>query len=99
VLAAALAGSVALLGFGIDSFVETASGRILIWRLRTEGRHARSPAEIETLDRHAHKLVALRDHPSTSFIGIGVTTISIGVMCWLARAQRRAAAALKSRAL
>lgn len=32
------AGSVALLGFGIDSFVETASGAILIWRLLAERR-------------------------------------------------------------
>ena len=31
--AALAAGSVALLGFGIDSFVEYASGSLLIWRL------------------------------------------------------------------
>lgn len=31
------AGSVALLGFGIDSFVESASGSVLIWRLRRSG--------------------------------------------------------------
>jgi len=58
-VAAALAsGSVALLGFGIDSFVETSSGLILIWRLRAE-RHARDPEEVERLDRRAHKLVAM----------------------------------------
>jgi len=58
VAAAIAAGSVALLGFGIDSFVETTSGLILIWRLRAE-RHARDSEEIERLDQRAHKLVGL----------------------------------------
>lgn len=58
VLAALAAGSVALLGFGIDSFVECASGVILIWRLRAE-RRAADPRAVERLDRRAHKLVAL----------------------------------------
>ena len=36
-IAAAMAsGSVALLGFGIDSFVESASGSVMIWRLLAE---------------------------------------------------------------
>jgi divalent metal cation (Fe/Co/Zn/Cd) transporter len=58
VWAAVAASSVALLGFGIDSFVETTSGVILIWRLRAE-RHARDPEQIERLDQRAHKLVGL----------------------------------------
>lgn len=54
--AAVEAGSVALLGFGIDSFVETASAAVLIWRLRAED--ARMPLEeIERIDRRAHRLV------------------------------------------
>jgi len=59
VAAALTAGSVALLGFGIDGFVETTSGLVLIWRLRAE-RHARNPEEIERLDQRAHKLVATK---------------------------------------
>ena len=58
VAAALAAGSVALLGFGIDSFVESFSGGILLWRLRAE-RHDMSAAEIERLDRRARKLVAV----------------------------------------
>jgi divalent metal cation (Fe/Co/Zn/Cd) transporter len=58
VLAASAAGSIALLGFGIDSFVETASGFILIWRLRSEQGSA-DPAAIARLDRRAHRLVGL----------------------------------------
>lgn len=58
VTAAMAAGSVALLGFGIDSFVESFSGGILLWRLRAERREM-SGAEIERLDRGARKLVAV----------------------------------------
>jgi divalent metal cation (Fe/Co/Zn/Cd) transporter len=50
------AGSVALIGFGLDSFVETASGGILVWRLVAE-RRMTDLASIERLDRRAHKLV------------------------------------------
>ena len=35
-MAAVAAGSIALLGFGIDSFVESTSGSFLIWRLLAE---------------------------------------------------------------
>jgi len=58
VTAALAAGSVALLGFGIDSFVETASGAILLWRLRTEARHL-APIDLAALDRRAHRFVGL----------------------------------------
>jgi divalent metal cation (Fe/Co/Zn/Cd) transporter len=57
VAAALAAGSVALLGFGIDSFVETTSGLILVWRLRAE-RGLSDAAAIERLDRRAHRGVA-----------------------------------------
>jgi divalent metal cation (Fe/Co/Zn/Cd) transporter len=56
--AAIAAGSVALMGFGIDSFVECASGAVLIWRLRAERRHASATA-IERLERRAQRLVAV----------------------------------------
>jgi divalent metal cation (Fe/Co/Zn/Cd) transporter len=117
VWAAIAAGSVALLGFGIDSFVETSSGVVLIWRLRAE-RHARDPAEIELLDQRAHKLVGLslfllagyvafdavkalatRERPEPTLVGVGITVLSLAVMGWLARAKRRTASALSSRAL
>ncbi len=58
IAAAAAAGSVALLGFGIDSFVESASGIILVWRLRAEGSGG-DHERIEALERRALKLVAL----------------------------------------
>src|SRR6185369_17132133 len=55
--AALAAGSVALLGFGIDSFVETASGLILVWRLRAESG-LRDAEAVERLDHRARRLVA-----------------------------------------
>lgn len=56
VAAAVVAGSVALLGFGIDSFVESASGAVLVWRLLAE-RAGADRERVERLDATAHKLV------------------------------------------
>lgn len=117
VAAAHAAGSVALLGFGIDSFVETASGLVLIWRLRAE-RHALDPEEIERLDKRAHKLVGFslfllalyvaieatrtlitQERPQPTMVGIAITSLSLAVMWWLARAKYRTARHLESRAL
>jgi divalent metal cation (Fe/Co/Zn/Cd) transporter len=117
VAAALAAGSIALLGFGIDSLVETTSGAILIWRLRAE-RQARDREAVERLDRRAHMLVGLSlfllaayvafeaakalitgERPEPTVVGIAVTSVSMAVMWWLARAKRRTAVALGSRAL
>lgn len=54
--AALAAGSVALLGFGIDSFVECASGLVLLWRLGAE-RRGMDPGAVERLDARARRLV------------------------------------------
>jgi divalent metal cation (Fe/Co/Zn/Cd) transporter len=117
VAAAIASGSVALMGFGLDSLVESGSGGVLIWRLTAERRAANAEA-IQALDRTARRLVAgslfllaayvagdgvwtlwMHDRPQPSVVGIALTSISLGVMWWLARAKRRAAAALESRAL
>ena len=58
IAAALTSGSVALLGFGIDSFVESASGAVNIWRLRAEGAQTGAEA-IESLERRAGRLVGL----------------------------------------
>jgi cation diffusion facilitator family transporter len=118
IIAALAAGSVALLGFGIDSFVESASGSVLVWRLRAEASGDRDEETIERIERRAERLVAVsflllaayivfdaittllsQERPAASPIGLAVTAVSIGVMLWLARAKRRAAAELGSRAL
>jgi divalent metal cation (Fe/Co/Zn/Cd) transporter len=50
VVAGVVAASVALIGFGIDSFVETASAVVVGWRLLVELR-ARSPERVEAVER------------------------------------------------
>lgn len=55
VAAGTIAGSVALIGFGIDSFVETASAAVVGWRLRTELR-GRSPEDTERIERTASRI-------------------------------------------
>lgn len=58
VLAALAAGSVALLGFGIDSFVETVSGAVILWRIGAE-RRARDAERINRVEGIARRGVAL----------------------------------------
>lgn len=117
VIAATAAGSVALLGFGVDSFIESLSGAILIWRLRAENGSSTSAA-IHSLDRTAEQWVGVSffvlaayiaweaieslvegRRPEITWIGIGLTVVSIAIMWWLGSAKRRAARELGSRAL
>lgn len=51
-------GSVALVGFGMDSFIESISGTVLIWRLREEHRGA-TEERVELVERRAEKLVGV----------------------------------------
>jgi len=108
VTAGIAAGSVALVGFGLDSVVEVSSGLIILWQFRH-----RLP---ETRERQALRLMALaffalavyvtvesiRDlffaggAPSTSPLGIGLAIVSLIVMPVLSWAQRRTGRALGS---
>jgi divalent metal cation (Fe/Co/Zn/Cd) transporter len=118
VIAALASGSVALLGFGIDSFVESISGSVLVWRLRSEADGNRDEEAIERIERRAERLVGgsffalaayivfdaittlvSQERPDASPVGIALAAVSIGAMLWLARAKRRTAADLGSRAL
>jgi cation diffusion facilitator family transporter len=53
------ASSIALIGFGVDSFVETVSGVVLIWRLSAESRGRLDEAATERVERRAERLVGL----------------------------------------
>ena len=118
VWAGLLAGSVALLGFGLDSFVETFSGTVMLWRLVSERRRPDDLEAIERTERRAERLVAVslvllaayvtgdaawtlwrQSRPEPSPVGLALTAVSLVVMWWLARAKRRTALALGSRAL
>ena len=55
VLAGRAAGSIALVGFGLDSFIESLSGGVMIWRFRRHG--SISHEEEARIERKATKLV------------------------------------------
>jgi len=109
-----LAGSIALVGFGVDSFIETSSGLVLLWRLQTR----RDADSAEQAERKALRLVGLSllglagyilydstgsllqsQAPEPSLPGIVLACLSLIVMPLLARGKRRIAAAINSRAL
>jgi divalent metal cation (Fe/Co/Zn/Cd) transporter len=110
----AVAGSIALIGFGLDSLIEVSSGGILLWRLHTD----RCEERRERVERSALKLVGLsllllaayvagesvvslvrREAPEKSLPGIALAIASLIAMPLLARAKRRVASALGSSAL
>lgn len=54
--AGAIASSVALIGFGVDSFVETASGAVVGWRLWAEFTGRADPERIEQMEHRAGRI-------------------------------------------
>lgn len=111
IVAGLLAGSIALVGFGIDSVIETSSGAVLLWRLQ-DGDHGDGRERIALrlvgvsflalaayVGFEAIKSLVRREPPSATYLGIGVAALSLIVMPLLARAKRRVAAELNSRAL
>ena len=54
-IAGALSGSIALIGFGLDSFVESLSGVIMVWRFRKHGKISKQEEEI--IEKRAEKFV------------------------------------------
>lgn len=107
-----LAGSIALVGFGLDSIIETISGVALLWRLRQRGDRE-SQAESRAVRIVGLTFFALaayvtyesvgdlwfRKRPEESLLGIVLAAVSLVVMPVLARAKRRVARQLGSRAL
>ena len=108
-----LAGSIALVGFGLDSVIEMASAGILLWRFRADA----DPERRERSERTAHRLVGVcflllaayvalhqfahsgAGAPERSLPGILIAVAAVVVMPLLGRAKRRVAAQLGSRAL
>lgn len=56
IFAGLFAGSIALVGFGLDSFVESLSGSVMIWRFRKHGKI--SEEEEEKVEKKAIRYVA-----------------------------------------
>ena len=102
IIAALAAGSVALLGFGIDSAIEGVASVIVIWRFSGARRlSAEAEERAQTLVAVSFFLLApyiaqdaIRtlingEHPGTSWVGIGLSIGSIVVMPLLGRAKQR----------
>ena len=109
-----MAGSVTLVGFGIDSVIEVTASGAAQWRLRADLDHERR----ERVERITLRLIgwsflalaayvavdsvaslATRDRPERSILGTSILALSVVVMPVLARAKRRVARALASAAL
>ncbi len=114
VAAGLIAGSIALVGFGFDSVIEVSSGVALLWRLSLDADvHRREWIEAVTLKVVGVSFLALaayvgidasvallrREPPAPSYVGIGLAVLSLIVMPLLARAKRKVAARINSRAL
>jgi len=110
-----VAGSVALVGFGLDSFIESISGGVLIWRLKN---HSNDSEREEKIEQRAIKYVAysffilalyvayeaikklyFREMPEGSLVGIVIATLSIIIMPILASQKRKVGEKIESRAL
>jgi divalent metal cation (Fe/Co/Zn/Cd) transporter len=106
-----VAGSVALIGFGADSVVESLAGLVVLWRFGGD-RHASDLAE-----RRAYRLIAISfwviaawvsfeavsqlaggGHPEVSWVGIGLAAVTLVTMPPLALAKTRVAGQLHSAA-
>jgi divalent metal cation (Fe/Co/Zn/Cd) transporter len=111
IVAGLAASSVALIGFGADSLVESVAGLIVLWRFAAR-RDASASAE-----RRAQRLIGVSfyviaayvaveavrslaggDEPSVSWAGIGLAAITAVTMPPLAIAKGRVGAALGSSA-
>jgi divalent metal cation (Fe/Co/Zn/Cd) transporter len=109
-----VAGSVALIGFGLDSFIEVAAAGILLWRLRLSDEDERA----ESRERVAHQIVgvtfivlsvyifaqtgyvlATGNEPESSSVGLVLAIVSLMVMPAIGVMKRWNAMRIGSRAL
>lgn len=110
----AIAGSIALVGFGFDSAIEVVSGLTLLWRLHSDfDEHRREAVEKRALKivgvlflllaayvlyDSVHSIVA-REEPRESIPGIVLAAASVLIMPVLAKKKRTVARLLGSDAL
>lgn len=114
VIAGAVAGSVSLVGFGLDSFIEVTSGAALLWRMSVDAQEV----ERERNEKLALRIVGAcfvilslyilfeslsdlvaRRAPEHSVAGIALALVSLIVMPLLSRAKRRVGNSLQSAAM
>ena len=110
IAAGMIAGSIALIGFGADSVIEVFSSVILLWRLNNEFGEKRERTALRLVGVsflllavyvawEAVESLVKHQPPSVSYFGIIFSMLCLIVMPLLARAKRRIAARLNSRAM
>lgn len=109
IVAGVLAGSIALIGFGLDSAIEGFASVIIVWRFTGSRLHS------DAAEDRAQKLVAIQffllvpivgieairsligaEHPDVSFLGMALTASSVIGMPLLGIAKQRVAKRLGS---
>jgi divalent metal cation (Fe/Co/Zn/Cd) transporter len=114
IAAGVLAGSISLISFGLDSFIEVTSGAAALWRVSSESNTERK----ERVEQISLRVVGVcflalaayiavdstvvlirREAPNKSIFGMVVAIASLIVMPLLARAKRRIGAGLRSAAV
>jgi len=110
----AIAGSISLVGFGLDSFIEVMSGAALLWRVSVDADEERR----ELNERRALRMVGVcflllalyityesvtdlwhKQAPEHSVPGIILACVSLAVMPILSRAKRKVGRELNSVAM
>jgi divalent metal cation (Fe/Co/Zn/Cd) transporter len=114
IAAGLVASSIALIGFGLDSGIEVAASALLVWRLLSDvDPKQREKSERRALTGIGVLFLLLaayvtfesasalwtRESPQASPVGIALAAASMAVMPLLARAKRRVASKISSRAL
>lgn len=107
VTAGLVAGSIALVGFGLDSVVEVLSGLVILWQFRHALPESRERQALRLIGVSLFALAAyvtfesvrslLGDaEPDPSTVGIALASASVVIMPFLSWAQRRTGRALGS---
>lgn len=114
IVAGAMAGSISLVGFGIDSFIEVTSGSVLLWRISVDSdTHRRESNEKRALRAVGICFLALAAYityesigdlwlkrtPEHSVAGIALACVSLVAMPLLSRAKRSVGRSLGSAAM
>ena len=110
ITAGLVAGSIALVGFGLDSIVEVSSGLIILWQFRhplPESRERRALrlmalsffALAAYVTFESVRTLATGHEPDASLVGIGLAATSLLIMPFLSWAQRRTGRSLGSNAV
>lgn len=110
IAAGLMAGSVALIGFGLDSVVEISSGLIILWQFKHPLPESRERRALRLMAWSFFALAAYVSfesvrtllggtHPDPSPVGIGLAAASLMIMPFLSWAQRRTGKALSSGAV